>query len=131
MLTTLCAGIHPNRVLPVVLDCGTDNEGLLNDPLYLGLREKRVRGPQYDKFVDTFIESARKLYPRAYIHFEDFGLDNGEHTQVSGASLPYMLTLLLQRDASWINIGTKSRASTTMSKAPAASPSPPSWQACT
>ncbi|KAK1763093.1 putative nad-dependent malic enzyme protein [Phialemonium atrogriseum] len=76
VLTTLCAGIHPNRVLPVVLDCGTDNERLLNDPLYLGLREKRVRGPQYDKFVDTFIESARKLYPRAYIHFEDFGLDN-------------------------------------------------------
>jgi malate dehydrogenase (oxaloacetate-decarboxylating) len=77
VLTTLCAGIHPNRVLPVVLDCGTDNEDLLNDPLYLGLREKRVRGERYDRFVDTFVQSARKLYPRAYIHFEDFGLPNG------------------------------------------------------
>ena len=78
VLTTICAGIHPNRVLPVGLDCGTDNETLLNDPLYLGLREKRVRGEKYDHFVDIFVKSARRLFPRAYIHFEDFGLDNGE-----------------------------------------------------
>lgn len=78
VLTTLCAGIHPNRTLPVVLDCGTDNEDLLNDDIYLGLNEKRVRGKQYDEFVDTFVQSARKLYPRAYIHFEDFGLPNGK-----------------------------------------------------
>lgn len=77
VLTTLCAGVHPNRTLPVVLDCGTDNEELLKDDLYLGLREKRVRGERYDKFVDTFVQSARKLYPKAYIHFEDFGLPNG------------------------------------------------------
>lgn len=77
-LTTLCAGVHPNRVLPVVLDCGTDNTELLEDPLYLGLREKRVRGEKYDDFVDTFVKSVRSLYPKAYIHFEDFGLDNGE-----------------------------------------------------
>ncbi|KAK7734015.1 NAD-dependent malic enzyme, mitochondrial [Cytospora paraplurivora] len=76
VLMTLCAGIHPTRTLPVVLDCGTDNESLLKDGLYLGLREKRVRGEQYDKFVDTFVKSARELYPRAYIHFEDFGLTN-------------------------------------------------------
>jgi len=76
VLTTLCAGIHPNRTLAVVLDCGTDNEGLLKDELYLGLREERARGEKYDKFVDTFVQSARKLYPRAYIHFEDFGLTN-------------------------------------------------------
>lgn len=76
VLTTLCAGIHPNRVLPVVLDCGTDNEELLADPLYLGLRHGRVRGEQYDRFVDTFVQSARRLYPKAYIHFEDFGLPN-------------------------------------------------------
>ncbi|KAI1809961.1 malic enzyme [Poronia punctata] len=75
-LTTLCAGIHPNRTLPVVLDCGTDNENLLNDDLYLGLRQKRVRGEKYDKFVDEFVQSARKLFPKAYIHFEDFGLTN-------------------------------------------------------
>ncbi|KAJ4415150.1 NAD-dependent malic enzyme, mitochondrial [Gnomoniopsis sp. IMI 355080] len=76
VLTTLCAGVHPNRVLPVVLDCGTDNEDLLKDDLYLGLRQNRVRGDKYDKFVETFVKSARELYPRAYIHFEDFGLDN-------------------------------------------------------
>ncbi|KAH6657026.1 hypothetical protein BKA67DRAFT_635074 [Truncatella angustata] len=75
-LTTLCGGLHPDRTLPVVLDCGTDNEGLLNDDLYLGLKEKRVRGEDYDKFVDAFVTAARKLYPRAYIHFEDFGLTN-------------------------------------------------------
>ncbi|KAI1771976.1 hypothetical protein F4818DRAFT_427238 [Hypoxylon cercidicola] len=76
VLTTLCAGIHPNRTLPVVLDCGTDNEKLLNDELYLGLRQKRERGEKYDKLVDEFVKSARKLFPRAYIHFEDFGLTN-------------------------------------------------------
>lgn len=76
VLTTLCAGIHPNRTLPVVLDCGTDNEELLNDDLYLGLKRPRVRGKEYDEFVDAFVQSARKLYPKAYIHFEDFGLPN-------------------------------------------------------
>lgn len=76
ILTTLCAGVHPDRTLPVVLDCGTDNENLLNDELYLGLREKRVRGKEYDKFVDTFVKAARELFPEAYIHFEDFGLTN-------------------------------------------------------
>ncbi|KAH7001397.1 hypothetical protein EDB80DRAFT_722167 [Ilyonectria destructans] len=76
VLTTLCGGLHPNRTLPVVLDCGTDNEDLLNDDLYLGLRQKRVRGERYDAFVDTFVSAARKLYPQAYIHFEDFGLGN-------------------------------------------------------
>ncbi|KUJ24671.1 uncharacterized protein LY89DRAFT_693246 [Mollisia scopiformis] len=76
VLTTLCAGIHPNRTLPVVLDCGTDNEELLNDELYLGLRKPRTRGKVYDEFVDTFVKSARELYPKAYIHFEDFGLPN-------------------------------------------------------
>jgi malate dehydrogenase (oxaloacetate-decarboxylating) len=60
-----------------VLECGTDNEELLNDPLYLGLRHKRVRGDKYENFVDSFVQSARKLYPKAYIHFEDFGLPNG------------------------------------------------------
>ncbi|MCJ1246874.1 NAD-dependent malic enzyme, mitochondrial [Trapelia coarctata] len=76
VLTTLCAGIHPARTLAVVLDCGTDNEELLNDELYLGLRRHRVRGKDYDQFVDKFVQSARRLYPRAYIHFEDFGLEN-------------------------------------------------------
>ncbi|ODA79400.1 hypothetical protein RJ55_04993 [Drechmeria coniospora] len=77
VLATLCAGVHPNRCLPVVLDCGTDNPQHLKDELYLGLRQRRIRGPRYDSFVDTFVQAARKLYPKAYIHFEDFGLHNG------------------------------------------------------
>lgn len=76
MLTTICAGIHPSRTLPVVLDCGTDNQEHLDDPLYLGLREKRVRGEQYDDLIHAFITSARKHYPKAILHFEDFGLTN-------------------------------------------------------
>ncbi|KAJ5356938.1 Malic enzyme NAD-binding [Penicillium concentricum] len=76
VITTLCAGIHPSRQLPVVLDCGTDNEELLNDRLYLGLRQRRVRGEKYDEFVDKFVNAARKQFPKAYIHFEDFGLNN-------------------------------------------------------
>lgn len=76
VLTTVCAGIHPARVMPVVLDCGTDNSELINDDLYLGLRRSRVRGQRYDDLVDKFVQTARKLYPRAYIHFEDFGFAN-------------------------------------------------------
>ncbi|KAJ9625702.1 NAD-dependent malic enzyme, mitochondrial [Taxawa tesnikishii (nom. ined.)] len=76
VIYTLCAGIHPHRTLPVVLDCGTNNEELLNDSLYLGLRRKRARGEEYDKFVDRFVQHAKKRYPKAYLHFEDFGLPN-------------------------------------------------------
>ena len=75
-LMTICAGLHPARTLPVVLDCGTDNQKHLEDPLYLGLREKRIRGEQYDKVVDAFVTSARKRFPKAMLHFEDFGLTN-------------------------------------------------------
>ncbi len=72
----MCAGIHPNRVLPVVLDVGTDNHELLNDDLYLGLRRPRIRGAEYDAFIDRYIQACRKRFPKAYIHFEDFGLRN-------------------------------------------------------
>lgn len=76
VLYTLCAGIHPSRTLPVVLDCGTNNEEFLKDELYLGLRKPRARGERYDEFVDTFVKACKKNYPKAYIHFEDFGLLN-------------------------------------------------------
>lgn len=75
-LTTVCAGIHPNRTLGVILDTGTDNEKLRNDDLYLGVRKKRARGQEYDDFVEKFVQSAKKLFPKAYIHFEDFGVHN-------------------------------------------------------
>ncbi|KAF7122157.1 hypothetical protein CNMCM5793_000113 [Aspergillus hiratsukae] len=78
VITTICAGIHPSRQLPVVLDCGTDNQKLLDDELYLGLRQPRARGKEYDQFVNKFVHTARKLFPKAYIHFEDFGLHNAK-----------------------------------------------------
>ena len=76
VLYTACAGIHPDRTLPVVLDCGTDNKQLLEDDHYLGFRHPRVHGEEYDQFVDKFVQSVRKRFPNAYIHFEDFGVKN-------------------------------------------------------
>ncbi|WP_326810413.1 NAD-dependent malic enzyme [Streptomyces scopuliridis] len=73
---TAAAGLHPARCLPVVLDVGTDNENLLNDPLYMGLRHSRVRGKRYDAFVETYLETVSELYPNALLHFEDFGPGN-------------------------------------------------------
>jgi malate dehydrogenase (oxaloacetate-decarboxylating) len=75
-LMTVCAGIDPARVIPVVLDVGTDNEKLLKDPLYLGLRMNRVRGPRYDDLVERFIKGVQKKFPKAMVHFEDFGVKN-------------------------------------------------------
>ncbi|MFD7708548.1 NAD-dependent malic enzyme [Streptomyces sp. NPDC059786] len=73
---TAAAGLDPARCLPVVLDVGTDNEALLNDPLYLGVRHSRTRGERYDRFVAGFLDTAASLYPHALLHFEDFGPDN-------------------------------------------------------
>jgi malate dehydrogenase (oxaloacetate-decarboxylating) len=73
---TAAAGIHPGRVIPVMLDVGTDRESLLNDPLYVGNRHKRVRGERYDRFVAAYVETASRLFPHALLHFEDFGPSN-------------------------------------------------------
>ncbi|GAA6064064.1 hypothetical protein JCM10212_007038 [Sporobolomyces blumeae] len=73
---TLGGGIDPSRILPVVIDVGTDNPALLNDPLYLGLRRSRIRGAEYDAFVDQFCDLVREMYPQAMLHFEDFGVAN-------------------------------------------------------
>ncbi len=72
-LYTAGAGIDPRRCLAVSLDVGTDNEQLLQDPFYLGNRHARHRGAEYDEFVDRYIETAHRLFPRAILHFEDFG----------------------------------------------------------
>jgi malate dehydrogenase (oxaloacetate-decarboxylating) len=74
---TAAAGIHPARVIPVMLDVGTDNEGLLNDPLYLGYRHSRARGEPYDAFVDAYVRAVTELFPNAMLHWEDFGPGNG------------------------------------------------------
>jgi malate dehydrogenase (oxaloacetate-decarboxylating) len=70
------AGLHPRRVIPVVLDMGTDNLGLLNDRMYLGARHARVRGQRYDDFIDAYVQAATKLFPHALLHWEDFGAAN-------------------------------------------------------
>jgi malate dehydrogenase (oxaloacetate-decarboxylating) len=73
---TAAAGIHPHRVLPVVLDTGTDNLALLNDPMYLGARHARVRDQRYDNLIDAYVTTATTLYPHAMLHWEDFGAGN-------------------------------------------------------
>ena len=76
MVYTGAAGINPNKVLPLVLDVGTDNKQLLDNPLYLGNRHERVRGKKYHEFVDKFVETAERLFPNLYLHWEDFGRPN-------------------------------------------------------
>ena len=76
MVYTAAAGIDPQTVLPVVLDCGSNRESLLKDPFYLGNRHKRIYGDHYYDFVNQFVETAENLFPDLYLHFEDFGRSN-------------------------------------------------------
>lgn len=73
---TAAAGIDPNRTIAVNLDCGTDNQLLLNDPTYLGNRHARVRGEKYDALIDEYLKVASEMFPHALLHFEDFGAAN-------------------------------------------------------
>jgi malate dehydrogenase (oxaloacetate-decarboxylating) len=78
-LYTLCAGVPPELTLPIMLDVGTDNEERLADPLYLGERHRRVRGEEYQSFVDQFVAAVQKLFPRALLQWEDFLKENAIH----------------------------------------------------
>jgi len=73
---TVAAGVNPKNVLPVVIDAGTNNETLLNDPLYLGNKHKRVTGEKYDNFIDEFVKISTELFPEVLMHWEDFGRGN-------------------------------------------------------
>lgn len=76
MVYTGAAGIDPASVLPLVIDAGTNRQSLLEDPNYLGNRHERVRGDRYYDFIDQFVETAERLFPKLYIHWEDFGRGN-------------------------------------------------------
>lgn len=76
MVYTAAAGIDPACVMPLVIDAGTNREELLNNPMYLGNRHERVRGEKYDSFIDQFVQTAGKLFPKLYLHWEDFGRSN-------------------------------------------------------
>ncbi len=76
ILYSACAGIPPSDTLPIMLDVGTNNESLINDELYLGLKQPRMRGEEYDLFIDEFIQAISQRYTEAVIQFEDFGKSN-------------------------------------------------------
>lgn len=75
-LYVACAGVHPNACLPVILDVGTNNMELLDDPFYIGVKERRLRGAAYDELVEEFITAAQKVFPGVVIQFEDFANHN-------------------------------------------------------
>ena len=74
---TAAGGIDPRRVIPVMLDVGTNRESLLGDPMYIGNRHTRVRGERYDAFIDAYVKAATKLFPNALLQWEDFAPGNG------------------------------------------------------
>jgi malate dehydrogenase (oxaloacetate-decarboxylating) len=76
MVYVLCAGINPNRLLPIQIDVGTNNQRLLNDPMYLGWRHPRLVGQKYDDMIESVVSGIRRKLPRAYLHWEDFGREN-------------------------------------------------------
>jgi malate dehydrogenase (oxaloacetate-decarboxylating) len=75
-LYTVCAGIHPAETLPVILDVGTNNQDLLKDPLYVGWRHERIRGAEYDAFIEAFVTAMIKRFPRVLLQWEDFARHN-------------------------------------------------------
>jgi malate dehydrogenase (oxaloacetate-decarboxylating) len=76
MVYTAAAGINPENVLPIVIDDGTNNQKLLNDPLYLGNHHERIRGEKYDNFINKFVDEIESTFPNLYLHWEDFGRSN-------------------------------------------------------
>lgn len=88
---TAAAGIHPDRVIAVNLDVGTDNELLPNAPAYLGNRHARVRGERHDALIDEYLKTAAEMFPRALLHFEDFGPSNARRILVKNRDQYHIL----------------------------------------
>ncbi|KRK48749.1 NAD-dependent malic enzyme 3 [Secundilactobacillus kimchicus JCM 15530] len=76
MVYTAAAGIDPTQVLPVIIDAGTNNQSLLDDPLYLGNRHPRITGAAYDGYIDAFVAAVKTAFPQVYLHWEDLGRDH-------------------------------------------------------
>ena len=85
------AGLHPRRIIPVVLDAGTDNPTLLAEDMYLGNRHPRVRGERYDELIDAYVSVASRMFPNALLHWEDFGAGNAHRilTKYAGSCLTF------------------------------------------
>lgn len=79
MVYSLCAGLNPSKTLPIFLDVGTNNESLLADSFYLGWRHERIQGAEYNAFIEQFVSIIKKRFPKAFLHWEDFGRENARN----------------------------------------------------